>query len=255
MNNKHYNSYSNDDRLYRDERSCDSSDAERVLLAASGAALIAAGLLKCRPAGIATAIAGGLLLAKGITSVATCDSSTMWGVCDTKSSAKGYKQPKATKADIERKGIKVQTKVQVTQPRMRVYDYWRRLENLPNFMKHLKSVKELDAVRSHWKADVPGGLGSIDWEAEIVRDEPGRVIAWRSIPNSQIDNAGEVHFNDLPGMRGTELEVTISYIPPAGKLGKAAAKALNSKFEAMIHADIERFKEVISLTDPSGSAR
>jgi hypothetical protein len=38
-----------------------------------------------------------------------------------------------------------------------VYGFWRRLENLPRFMRHLETVTEQDARRSHWVATAPVG--------------------------------------------------------------------------------------------------
>jgi uncharacterized membrane protein len=52
-----------------------------------------------------------------------------------------------------------------------VYAFWRRLENLPLFMKHLSNVTEIDAKHSHWEAVVPGNIGKIKWNAEIVKEK------------------------------------------------------------------------------------
>src|SRR4051812_43986080 len=38
-----------------------------------------------------------------------------------------------------------------------VYGYWRQLENLPRFMRHLDSVRVVDERRSHWIARAPLG--------------------------------------------------------------------------------------------------
>ena len=41
-------------------------------------------------------------------------------------------------------------------------------------------------------------------------------------------------FNEALGGQGTELEVVISYHPPAGEIGSGIAKALTPVFEKMI---------------------
>src|SRR5690606_33581181 len=61
-----------------------------------------------------------------------------------------------------------------------VYMFWRRLENLPLFMPHLRSVQVLDERWSHWVVDAFGT--TVEWRAEIVADERDRRIAWRSAP-------------------------------------------------------------------------
>ena len=59
------------------------------------------------------------------------------------------------------KNINIITKVMVNRPRQEVYDFWRKLSNLPLFMEHLERVEVLDEKRSHWVAKVPGHLGKI----------------------------------------------------------------------------------------------
>ena len=89
------------------------------------------------------------------------------------------------------------------------------------------------------------------WRRRPDRSVPGwwraarRRLAWRSEPGADVDNAGEVVFEDAPGGRGTEVHVHLSYRPPAGAAGKAAARLLNPVFEQMVKEDIRRFKHVL----------
>jgi len=130
----------------------------------------------------------------------------------------------------------------VNKPKQEVYQFWRKLENLPLFMKHLKAVQEQDNTRSHWEALLPGNLGVVKWEAEIVEEEENRKIAWRSIPNSMIENAGKVVFEEALGGQGTKLDIIISYRPPAGDLGRGVANLLNPMVEKYIRQDVANFK-------------
>lgn len=141
--------------------------------------------------------------------------------------------------------INIRTGLIVNRPKDEVYAFWRKLENLPLFMKHLASVTEIDSKHSHWEAVIPGNIGKIKWNAEIVKEEPGYLIGWQSIPNSMINNAGKVTFHDALNGEGTELEVVISYHPPAGEIGASLAKSVNPVFEKMIRQDIMNFKEYI----------
>ena len=109
-----------------------------------------------------------------------------------------------------------------------LYQFWRNFENLPRFMKHLKSVKVLDEKRSHWVAKAPAGR-TVEWDAEIINDEPNALIAWRSLGGADVDNAGSVRFVPGPEGRGTEVRVVIDYIPPAGRVGKWVAEALRQE--------------------------
>jgi uncharacterized membrane protein len=92
-------------------------------------------------------------------------------------------------------------------------------------MSHLESVAVVDDKRSHWVAKAPAiAGGKVEWDAEIINDEPNALIAWRSLENADVDNAGSVRFVPAPGDRGTEVKVVIDYIPPAGRVGKWVAK-------------------------------
>jgi uncharacterized membrane protein len=141
--------------------------------------------------------------------------------------------------------INIRTSMTVNKPKEEVYAFWRKLENLPLFMKHLSNVTEIDQKHSHWEAVIPGNIGKIKWNAEIVKEEPGYLIGWQSIANSMINNAGKVTFNDAQDGRGTEIEAVISYHPPAGEIGAGIAKLFNPVFEKIIRQDIMNFKEYI----------
>ncbi|WP_158640664.1 SRPBCC family protein [Anseongella ginsenosidimutans] len=141
--------------------------------------------------------------------------------------------------------IEINSFLTVNRPREAVYTFWRKLENLPRFMTHLEKVEATDERHSRWTAKFPGAPGSISWDAEIIRDEEGSLIAWRSLPGSTIENAGEVTFTDAPGERGTEVEVRISYRPPAGNLGEGVARLLNPVLEDLIREDIRNFKQYL----------
>lgn len=147
--------------------------------------------------------------------------------------------------------VEVSQVMTVRRPRSEVYAFWRKLENLPQFMQHLKEVKQIDNKRSHWEALIPKSLGApIRWDAEITSEEVNTRLAWQSIPGATVDNAGEVRFQDAPGDRGTELRVKISYRPPVGDLGKGVAKLFNPMLESMIKQDLRRFKQIMEVNEP-----
>lgn len=141
--------------------------------------------------------------------------------------------------------INIKTTMVVSKPRQEVYAFWRELENLPLFMEHLASVKNIDSKRSSWEAKLPGNVAKLYWEAEVVNDVPGELISWRSIHNSTIGNEGKVEFSDVADGMGTKVTVLISYIPPGGGMGTGIAKLLNPVFENMVEKDINNFKEFI----------
>jgi uncharacterized membrane protein len=123
------------------------------------------------------------------------------------------------------------------------YRFWHGFENLPRFMSHLESVAVTSGNRSHWRARAPHG--SVEWDAETIADRPGELIAWRSLPGSDVEHSGQVRFRAAPGGRGTEVEVELRYVPPAGALGKAVAKLTGEEPRQQIADDLRRFKQVV----------
>ncbi len=203
---------------------------ERALSVAGGIALTVAGLRKRNLAGFAGALGGIALIYRGIS-----------GHCGI------YERlgRDSSRSDDEPHPVHVQTAMSIARPRAEVYAVWRNLENLPLFMKHLASVRAIDERRSEWSAEIPGRVGSLHWEAEIVEEEPDRRIAWRSVAGADVDNSGQVEFSDSSDGQTTELLAEIAYRPPAGYLGAQLGRLLNPAFERMIHEDLRRFKEMM----------
>jgi uncharacterized membrane protein len=139
------------------------------------------------------------------------------------------------------KNINVRTVITVNKARNEVYAFWRNLENLPLFMKHLKTVQNMDNGRSHWEADIPGLPGPVSWDAEIVKEEEGMLLGWNSLPGATIDNAGKVAFSDA-GENGTEVRIVITYRAPLGPAGEGIARLLNPLFKTMIKEDLRNFR-------------
>ena len=134
--------------------------------------------------------------------------------------------------------------VTIGRPVEEVYAYWRNFENLPRFMRHLEEVVAIDEKRSRWRAKAPFGK-SVEWEAEIVGEEPNERIAWRSVEGSQVQNSGVVRFAPAPGGRGTEVRVELEYKPPFGKLGSKIAMLWREEPRQQIADDLRHLKQVL----------
>lgn len=150
------------------------------------------------------------------------------------------------------RNINIRATLVVNRPRYEVFAFWRNLDNLPLFMKHLESVRVIDEKRSEWRAAIPGIPGTIKWDATIVKDEPGELLGWSSLPHSDIENAGKVTFKDA-GLQGTEIDVVITYRPPLSGIGAGVSKLFNPLFKKMIQKDIAGFKAFMETrTPPAG---
>jgi len=140
--------------------------------------------------------------------------------------------------------VRVSKSVTIKRPPEAVYAFWRQLENLPRFMYHLKGVRSTESGRSHWVARAPAGQ-QVEWDAEIVDDRPGEMIAWRALPGSDIRHEGSVRFTPAPSDRGTEVEVTLEYDAPGGKAGALIASMFGEEPTQQIRDDLRRFKQVM----------
>ena len=134
--------------------------------------------------------------------------------------------------------------VTIGKSRDEVYGFFRRFSNLGRFMENIERVDELDATRSHWVVKAPAGQ-TVEWDAVVTKDEPGRLIAWETAPGAQVKNHGTVEFRDAPGDRGVEVHATIVYSPPGGALGKTVAELFAMEPGMQAHRDLRRLKMLL----------
>ncbi|HWK50369.1 MAG TPA: SRPBCC family protein, partial [Steroidobacter sp.] len=105
-------------------------------------------------------------------------------------------------------------------------------------------VTELDERRSEWSARMPGGV-QLRWQAEIVEDQPGRLLSWRTIAGSEINHVGSVRFEPAPDGDGAQIRVEVYYGMPGGAAAVKAAELVSMAPEAMVSADLRRLKQLI----------
>ena len=140
---------------------------------------------------------------------------------------------------------RVESSVVVEAPVARVYDYWRNLENLPNFMSNIEEVRNVGDHTTHWR--VKGPLGTtMEYDAETTQDEENEAIAWNST-GGDIQTSGQVRFQELESER-TRIEVTMNYSdPPGGRLGEVGSRLVANP-QVMMDQDLQHFKEIIEGT-------
>ena len=210
---------------------------ERVLSGLAGAAILGYSLRRGRMRGLLLPVGTGLI-ARAVSG--RCAVNRALG----RNTAQG-RDTVSPVASINRgEGIKVEERIIIDRTPDELYAYWRNFENLPRFMDHLESVTVLDADRSHWVAKGPAGT-SIEWDAEIHNEIENELIAWRSLPGSEVGNAGSVHFTPIAEGRSTEVRVVLSYEPPAGRLGAAIARLFGEEPSQQVADDLARFREVM----------
>jgi len=211
-------------------------DGERVASVAAGSLLALLGAGRRDLAGLLIAGVGGGLILRGATG--RCPMYKSLGL-----NTAGDRQKRTFK-----RGIHVDESFLINKSSDELYGYWRKLENLPHIMSHLKSVQVIDERRSHWVAEAPRIVGGqVEWDAEITADEPNSRIAWRSLAESQVEQSGSVRFIRAPGDRGTMVRVIMDYSPPGGRLGHLVAKLFGESAEQQIRDDLRNFKRLMEV--------
>lgn len=144
-----------------------------------------------------------------------------------------------------RRVVDLRKTILVRAPVSEVFRFWAQVENFPLFMEHVLdvAVSSRDGLRSHWQVRGPAGL-PIRWDAEVTRLIPDALFAWKTLPGSQLEHAGAVHFEEL-GPELTWLQVRMVYVPPAGALGHLLATVLSGDPESRVEEDLARLKSLL----------
>jgi len=233
--------------LHRRERRVNVSKIERIASAVAGGTLMAYALKSRSTLGILLGALGAGFVYVGATG--KCEAYRKLGIDTAAEDESG---------DVAR-DIHIEKSITINRPPEVLFGFWRNFENLPRFMMNLESVRQIGPNRSRWTATGPAGK-SVEWDAEIYNEKENELIAWRSLPGSDVTNAGSVNFTRAPTGRGTYLRVTFNYNPPGGKPGVLFAKLFGSEPGRMVEQNLKRLKQlfeagVISTTEGQTSGR
>jgi uncharacterized membrane protein len=214
---------------------------ERFASMFGGGFLAGAGVRRGGLGGAVMGLAGAMLLHRGATG--HCHVYGALGMDTATGGAAPARQPGATRVETEAGGVRVEASLTVNRMAEELYAYWRDFSHAPSFMDRIISVRVLDDRQSHWTAEGPRGR-TWEWTSEVTDDVPGRRIAWRTLPGSDLPNSGSVEF--IPGRLGeTEVRYTLQFDPPGGVVGQAIASAFHQMPEKMVHDDLRRFKTLM----------
>lgn len=218
---------------------------ERWFSMLAGGGMVVCGLMQRSRWGAVSLLAGASLLYRGVTG--HCAAYDTLGI-DTAAPDRSHRGVRGGR------GRKVTWSIHINRDPRELYDHWRNLENLPKMMRHLKSVQPLDERKTRWEAYAPLGQ-SLSWDAEIVTDRAGEVIAWQSLPGSQVDTAGSVHFKPAKNGEGTDLTVSLKYDPPGGQLVAKLAHLVGQGLEQELDEDLKSFKKEIETGEAATAQR
>lgn len=219
-----------------EQTSVNVGETERMVSQVGGGALIVLGLARGGLKGLLMAGIGGALVYRGTTG--HCKAYEAMGVNTSGSSG-------AELGGVEAgRGVRVEEAIIIDRVAEDIYLHWRDHSNLSGFMSEIVEVSSSDGIRSHWVAEGPLKV-KLEWDAEIIDDEPGRLIGWQSLPGSQVATSGSVRFSPAAGGRGTEVRVNQKFDPPGGKVGVGAAKLLGYDPSAVTRENLRRLKQLM----------
>lgn len=210
-------------------------DTERVGSVALGGLLMLLGLHNRSVGGVATAVAGGALLYRGMTG--QCRVYRALGVNTADRGTRAPAGAPAAATDVARS-------ITIDKPADELHRIWREPATLPQVMRHFAEVTVKDEHHAHWKVRGPGGR-SLEWDSQVVEDRPGELLRWESAEGADVRNEGTLRFRPAAGDRGTEVALRIRFAPPGGALGGAAMRLFAFVPSALAGKALRRFKSLV----------
>jgi uncharacterized membrane protein len=150
-----------------------------------------------------------------------------------------------------KRAVEIEKTLLVRAPVDRVWELWSNFENFPKFMAHLREVRKVDEGRSHWVALGPAGV-PVEWDAVITDWVPRLFVRWTSVEGSALETSGQVRFRPVSGQE-TQIDVQLSYSPPAGVAGHALATVLGVDPKRAMEEDLVRLKSLLEDEETSTS--
>jgi uncharacterized membrane protein len=147
-------------------------------------------------------------------------------------------------------GIRANKSINIDAPIDEVYRFWHDFAHFPRFMNHVKEITVQGDV-SRWKVAGPAGT-SFEFQSHITRDVPNEIIAWETLPDSQVKHAGFVRFDENRD-GGTRVTVQMEYVPPAGAVGHAVAQLFGDDPRQAMHEDLVRLKSLLEVGKASAA--
>ena len=138
-------------------------------------------------------------------------------------------------------GVRIEHTVEVVCPAADLYQFWRRVEQLPRILRHVESVEPMDEWHSHWVARGPLGP-ALEWDAEIINEHENQLIAWQSVHGADLKNAGSVRFEPI-NEEVTRMKVCLELLPVGGMAALALGRLFGTDPQRELEADLERFKD------------
>ncbi len=139
--------------------------------------------------------------------------------------------------------VKEQATFTINKSADELYDMWHDVEKAPTYQESIHSVTKTGDTTSHWVMDLPGGK-QLEWDSELTAQEPGKRLAWRSIGDTVVPNAGQVVFEPAVSGRGTVVRVNQEFLLPGGKVAAALGGLFSRTPGGFVRENLRHFKQL-----------
>jgi uncharacterized membrane protein len=163
----------------------DWEDTARLMI---GGTLIVFGLVQRSKLGAALAVLGGGIASAGLVP---------------------NEETKRTTAATPKKRI-VRRAITIGKPQAEVYDFWSKPENLQRIFPNVESITPLPDGKWQWKLKFASL--ELNAETESIVNDPPNAMSWNSVQDSPVEQAGSVVLRPASGGKGTEVQLTISWL-------------------------------------------
>lgn len=149
--------------------------------------------------------------------------------------------------------ITLSSHVTINRSPEEIYQFWRDFQNLPKVMSFIERIEPREGKITHWVARGPAGP-AIEWDAEVVDDQPGKLLSWRSVEGSELQTWGTVAFSPRGGDRGTEVSVKFNFYPP-GKISGTLARFMSGLENSVLDSNLKDLKSQLETGEVATSRR
>ena len=220
-------------------------DGERWFSVVGGAALAVYGLERRDLPGGLLAVVGAELIRRGATGhCLVYDALNVSTASDAVARGPHRDLPASRAATVRAsRAVKIEHSITVKRPAAELYAFWRDPANVPRIAAMVESVEAASETSARWRVRGPRGV-MIEWDAQVINDIPNELLAWKSVGDADVPNAGSIHFRPAPNARGTEVRLVVEYEPPAGHLGAWLAKLVKENPDEQLRTALRRFKQL-----------
>ncbi len=225
---------------------------ERIISIVAGSGLAAYGIYRRDWAGSLVALLGAGLLYRGASG-----HSFIYQALNKNSA-----EPSSENATSipGKNGIQIRRSLTINRTPEELYTFWKQVEKTPLYTPNVESVLKTSERTSHWLAAGPFGR-TVEWNSEILTDEPNHSISWHVHGKPKTANAGKVTFEPATGGRGTVVMLELSFYT-SGSLNLAATGVGSRVQEYQTLKTLRQFKDLMEAGEiptikgqPTGKGR